>query len=77
MAKYVVTWKARQGGTAQQNHDDAKKNLATFAKWTPPAGQDFQQFLARPSCVAAFGHYGEERENPRPVHLNRARTRPI
>jgi hypothetical protein len=47
MAKYLVTWKVRQNGTAQQNHDDAKKNLATFAKWTPPAGQDFQQFLAR------------------------------
>jgi hypothetical protein len=47
MAKYLVTWKARQGGTAQQAHDDAKKNLATFAKWKPPAGQDFQQFLAR------------------------------
>jgi Protein of unknown function (DUF3303) len=47
VAKYVVTWKARQGGTAQQNHEDAKKNLATFAKWQAPAGQNFLQFLAR------------------------------
>ena len=54
MAKYLVTWKARQGGTAQQAHDDAKKNLATFAKWKPPAGQDFQQFLAR---VDGLGGY--------------------
>jgi hypothetical protein len=47
MAKYLVSWKARQCGTAQQNHDDAKQNMAAFAKWQPPAGQNFLQFLAR------------------------------
>jgi hypothetical protein len=54
MAKYLVSWKARQGGTGQQNHDDVKKNLATFAKWQPPPGQNFLQFLAR---VDAQGGY--------------------
>jgi hypothetical protein len=47
MAKYLVTWRARQSGTAQQNHDDGKKLLETFGKWQPPADQTFLQFLAR------------------------------
>lgn len=47
MAKYLISWKTRQNGTAQQNHDDIKKTLATFAKWQPPADQNFVQFLAR------------------------------
>lgn len=47
MAKYLVSWKLRQGGGAQQNHEDVKKNLDTFAKWQVPAGQNFLQFLGR------------------------------
>ena len=47
MAKYVLNWKLRQGGTAQQNHDDGERLLATFSKWQPPADQNFLQFLQR------------------------------
>jgi hypothetical protein len=47
MAKYLVTWRGRQSGTAQQNHDDGKKLLETFAQWQPPVDQTFLQFLAR------------------------------
>jgi len=47
MAKYVLNWKLRQGGTAQQNHDDGERLLATFSKWHPPADQNFLQFLQR------------------------------
>jgi hypothetical protein len=47
MAKYVLNWKLRLGGTAQQNHDDGERLLATFQKWQPPADQNFLQFLAR------------------------------
>jgi hypothetical protein len=47
MAKYLISWKPRSGGSAQQNHEDTKKNLATFAKWQPPAGQNFLEFLGR------------------------------
>jgi hypothetical protein len=47
MAKFLVSWKVRQGGTAQQNHDDGKKLLDAFAKWQPPADQNFLQFLTR------------------------------
>ena len=41
MAKYVVSWKVRAGGTAQQNHDGGKKLLDTFAKWQIPTDQNF------------------------------------
>jgi hypothetical protein len=47
MAKYVLNWKLRQGGSAQQNHDDGDRLLATFSKWQPPADQNFLQFLQR------------------------------
>jgi hypothetical protein len=47
MAKYVLNWKLRQGGSAPQNHADGEKLLATFSKWQPPADQNFLQFLQR------------------------------
>ncbi|MGO9560896.1 MAG: DUF3303 domain-containing protein [Acidimicrobiales bacterium] len=47
MAKYVLSWTLRQVGTAQQNHEDAKTLLAAFAKWQPPADQNWLQFLQR------------------------------
>ena len=62
MAKYVVSWKVRSGGTAQQNHDDGKKLLDTFAKWQIPGDQNFLQFLAR---VDGQGGYAVvETDNP-------------
>ncbi len=47
MAKYLLTWKTRAAGTAQQNHDDGKSILETFAKWQIPADQKWSEFLAR------------------------------
>ncbi len=62
MAKYVVRWKVRSGGTAQQNHDDGKKLLDTFAKWQIPADQNFLQFLARTDGQG--GYAVVETDNP-------------
>lgn len=62
MAKYLVSWKLRLGGTAQQNHEDGKKLLDAFGKWQIPSDQNFLQFLAR---VDATGGYAVvETENP-------------
>jgi hypothetical protein len=62
MAKYMVTWKTRLGGSAQQNHDDGKSVLAAFARWQAPADQNFLQFLLR---VDAQGGYAlVETDNP-------------
>ncbi|HEV3281476.1 MAG TPA: DUF3303 family protein [Acidimicrobiales bacterium] len=47
MAKYVLTWRTRASGSAKQNHEDGKSILDTFAKWQPPADQNWLQFLAR------------------------------
>ena len=47
MAKYLLSWKTRTGGSAQQNHDDGKAVLAAFAKWQMPAGQTWSEFLSR------------------------------
>lgn len=62
MAKYLMSWKLRLSGTAQQNHDDGKKLLDTFAKWKMPSDQNFLQFLAR---VDGTGGYAVvETDNP-------------
>jgi hypothetical protein len=47
MAKYVMSWKTRAGGSAQQNHDDGKSILSAFAKWQIPADQNYKEFLTR------------------------------
>jgi Protein of unknown function (DUF3303) len=47
MAKYVMSWKTRGGGSAQENHDDGKSILAAFAKWQIPADQNYTEFLSR------------------------------
>jgi hypothetical protein len=47
MAKYLMSWKTRTGGSAQQNHDDGKSVLAAFAKWQTPADQTWSEFLSR------------------------------
>ena len=53
MTKYVSAAKNATGGTAQQNHDDGKKLLDTFAKWQAPADQTFLQFVARVAAKVA------------------------
>ncbi len=62
MAKYVVSWRFRLGGTAQENHEDTKRLLDTFAKWAPPSDQDFQQFLGRIDGQGGFAVV--ETDNP-------------
>jgi len=47
MAKYLMSWKNRAGSSAQQNHDDGKSILETFAKWQTPADQKWSEFLMR------------------------------
>jgi hypothetical protein len=62
VAKYGLSWKVRAGGTAQQNHDDGKTLLDTFARWQPPADQTFVQFLAR--MDGQGGYAVVETDNP-------------
>lgn len=45
--KYLVSWTIRNGGSAEEQDAAGRKLLETFGKWSPPADQDFQQFLGR------------------------------
>lgn len=54
MAKYLMSWKTRAAGTAQQNHDDGKSILDAFAKWQIPAGQNYKEFLSRVDGEGGF-----------------------
>jgi hypothetical protein len=45
--KYLVTWTARDGGSATDNEAAVKRSLAVFSKWSPPSDATFHQFLAR------------------------------
>ena len=47
MAKYLVLYNYRLAGTAQQNHEDQKKELDAFAKWQPPSDVTFLQFVLK------------------------------
>lgn len=49
-----MSWKARTGASAQQNHDDGKAVLAAFAKWQIPADQTWSEFLSRMDGEGGF-----------------------
>lgn len=47
MAKYLVSWKTRDGGSLAENEAAQERVLAVFSKWSPPANATFHQFLSR------------------------------
>ena len=47
MAKYLVTWTARSGGSGRDNEAASERSLQLFSKWSPPADSTFHQFLTR------------------------------
>ena len=54
MAKYVMTWQVRDGGSAADNEASAKRSLAVFSSWTPPADVTFEEFLTRADGQGGF-----------------------
>jgi len=44
---FQVNFTAREGGSAKENEESARRTQALFAKWTPPAGMDIKSFHAR------------------------------
>lgn len=62
MAKYVVSWTARSGGSAADNEAAVKRSLQVFGKWSPPNGSTFHEFVQR---IDGNGGYAVvETENP-------------
>jgi Protein of unknown function (DUF3303) len=45
--KYLVSWTYRFNGSAADNEESMRRGLAVFAKWAPPAGSTYHQFLGR------------------------------
>lgn len=45
--KYLVSWTARDGGSAADNEAAVKRSLQVFSKWSMPEGATFHQFLQR------------------------------
>jgi len=45
--KYLVSWTYRFNGSAADNEESVRRGLAVFAKWAPPEGSTYQQFLGR------------------------------
>jgi uncharacterized protein DUF3303 len=63
--KYLVTWTARDGGSAADNEAAVKRSLAVFSKWSPPGDATFHQFLNR---IDGTGGYAVvETDNPASV----------
>lgn len=54
MAKYVMTWQARAGGSAADNEESTKRTLAVFSSWTPSDDVTFDEFLTRADGQGGF-----------------------
>ncbi len=52
--KYVMSWTTRYSASAQDNEAAAKRGLAIFSKWSPPAGMTFHQFVGRLDGAGGF-----------------------
>ena len=72
--KYLVSWKARPGGSAADNEADVKRTLDVYGKWSPPSDATFHQFLTR---VDGNGGYAVvETDNPASVAEGPAKFTP-
>jgi hypothetical protein len=60
--KYVVSWTYQWNGSATENEVASRRALDVFAKWTPPAGLTFHQFVGR--LDGSGGYAVVETDNP-------------
>lgn len=60
--KYVVAWKARASGSAQENEAGVARSLQVFGSWTAPSDSNFLQFLTRLDGEGGFAVV--ETDNP-------------
>lgn len=60
--KYVVSWTYKWNGSAAENEAGARRALEVFAKWTPPAGERFHQFVGKLDGSGGFAVV--ETDNP-------------
>jgi hypothetical protein len=60
--KYVIAWTSRLTGSAKENEEAARRGLAVFSKWTPPASTTIHQFVGRLDGEGGFAVM--ETDNP-------------
>ncbi len=63
--KYLVSWKARGGGSGRDNEAGVARSLQVFSKWSPPSDATFHQFLTRLDGEGGFAVV--ESDNPASV----------
>lgn len=44
---FQINYATRANGTAAENQESARRTLALFSKWSPPAGMEVKSFYAR------------------------------
>lgn len=54
LMKYVMTWNTRYQGGIAENEAAAARGVELFAKWTPPQGLKFLQFVGRVDGTGGF-----------------------
>ena len=60
--KYVISWKALQGGSSAENEAAAERGLQLFSKWSPAPDATFHQFVER--LDGTGGYAVVETDNP-------------
>ncbi len=60
--KYVFSWTYKWNGSAAENEAGFERALQVFAKWTPPAGTTFHQFVGKLDGTGGFAVV--ETDNP-------------
>jgi hypothetical protein len=73
--KYVLSWTARQGGSAADNEASLKRGLDVFSKWSPAAGTTFHQFVGRVDGEGGFAVV--ETDDPRLILGDTAKFQPF
>ncbi len=60
--KYMVSWTYHWNGSAAENEAGIERALQAFAKWTPPGGTTFHQFVGKLDGTGGFAVV--ETDNP-------------
>jgi Protein of unknown function (DUF3303) len=52
--KYVMAWRPRLNGSAEDNEAAVRRGVELFSKWQQPAGTTFHQFVGRVDGAGGF-----------------------
>ena len=73
--KYVVTWTAREGGSARETEEATQRALELFGKWTPESSLQIHQLVS--GLDARTGVCVCETDDPNAIVLTTAYFSPI